>query len=218
LFKWVTEIERPSFEINVGKREIRIEKIDSTIELKEMNPVCQFFASFDVMFERDFLTSLPTPNQDALNTIMNEIVPHYLDVKQIFIEGKLKEINVRGLKKDSKRIVQHLLSNDIYPVIPDLYRTKNLNLATGPRELKHFLVKKDMIDLLHFEETEKVREFLMSSFFPDRGSISLQPTGWKLNDNLKDSVTIRAMSSFAKQIVLVVDVKDMNVVGLDIYG
>lgn len=134
------------------------------------------------------------------------------------MDGKLKEINVRGLKKESKRIMQDLLSNGIYPVIPDLYRTKNLNLATGPRELKHYRVNKEMIDSLYLDETEKIREFLMSSFFTESGSIMVQPTGWKLEDNLQDSVTIRAFSTFAKQIVLVVNDKDMSVVGLDIYG
>ncbi|WP_066400259.1 hypothetical protein [Neobacillus mesonae] len=218
MLKWITEIDESPFRFNFDNGEYSIKRMISSVEINEMSPVCQFFASIDVILGIDFVTSLPTPNDYALETILNEVVPHYLDIKQIFIDGKLKEINVRGLKKESKRIVQDLLSNDIYPVFPDLYRTKNLNLATGPRELKYYLVNQEMIESLHIEETEKIRGFFMSSFFTERGSIMLQPTGWKLDDKLKDSVTIRTFSTFAKQIVLVVDHKDMSVVGLDIYG
>jgi hypothetical protein len=218
MFKWFTEIDEPPSEFNNDNGELKIERIETTVELKEMSPVCQFFASFDVIFDCDSLTSLPTPNQTALETILNEVVPHYLDIKQIYIDGKLIEINVRGLKKESKRILQDLLSNGINPVIADLYRTKNLNLPTRPRKLKYYSVNQEMIDSLHIEETEKVRGFLISSFFTARGLISLQPTGWKLDDNLKESVTIRAFSTFAKKIVLVVDDKDMSVVGIDICG
>ncbi|WP_078554359.1 hypothetical protein [Bacillus alkalicellulosilyticus] len=218
MLKWITEFDEPSFECNNDHGELIIESIETTNELKEMGPVFQFFASFDFIFETDSLLSLPTPNQNVVKTIMNEVVPHYVDIKQIFIDGELKEINVMDLKEESKRLVKDSLSNGIYPVIPDLYRTNNLNLPTGPRELKHFLVNQEMITPLHIDETEEIRDFLINSFFTDRGSISLQPTGWKLEDNLKESVTIRTFSTFAKQIVLIVDDKNMNVVGLDIYG
>ncbi|GEL77202.1 hypothetical protein [Tenuibacillus multivorans] len=218
MFKWITEIDQPPFEFNNENGEFRLKRLDSTVELNEMSPVCQLFASFDVILDHDALTILPTPNDHALETILNEVVPHYLDVKQIFIDGKLKEINVRSLKKESKKIVEDLLSNNIYPVIPELYRTKNLNLPTEPRKLKHYLVKLELIDPLFIEETEKIHNFFKSSFFTESGSIKLQPTGWKLNEHLKESVTIRAFSTFAKQIVLVVNEEDMRVVGLDIYG
>ncbi|SMQ80931.1 hypothetical protein SAMN05444673_4045 [Bacillus sp. OV166] len=218
MFKWLKEIDEPPFQLNSDNGELNIKRLDSTVELNEVSPVCQFFASFDLILGEDSLTTLPTPNDNALETILSEVVPHYSDVKQIFIDGKLKEINVMCLKKESKKMLKDLLSNGIYPVVPDLYRTKNLNLATKPRKLKYYLVSQESINPVHIKETEKIREFLMSSFFTDSGSILLQPTGWKLDDNLKESVTIRAFSTFAKQIILVVDDNDENVVGLDIYG
>jgi hypothetical protein len=218
MFKWLKEIDEPPFRLNYDNGELNIKRLDSTVELNEMSHVCQFFASSDLIIGEDCLTILPTPNDNALEIIRNEIVPHYLDVKQIFIDGELKEINVRRLKKESKRIVQDLLSNCIYPVITDLYRAKNLNLATQPREIKYYLVKLELIEPIYIQGTEMIRKFLMHSYFAESGSIGLQPTGWKLDDRLKESVTIRAFSTFAKQIVLVVDNKDMSIVGLDIYG
>ncbi|NRG47877.1 hypothetical protein HRF87_24455 [Bacillus sp. CRN 9] len=55
---------------------------------------------------------------------MEEVVPHYKVVKEIFIDGELKEINVFCLKDHSKRIIKELLLEGVYPVIPDLYRSK----------------------------------------------------------------------------------------------
>lgn len=63
-----------------------------------MSKVCQLFAAFDVILNEAALFSLPTPYEFALHRIMNEIVPHYVDVKQIFIDGKLKQVNVRCLR------------------------------------------------------------------------------------------------------------------------
>ncbi|WP_245805841.1 hypothetical protein [Bacillus alkalicellulosilyticus] len=218
MLKWITEIDEPSSEFNNDYGELNIEIIETTNDLKEMSPVCQFFASFDVILETDSLLTLPTPNQNVLKKIMDEVVPHYRDIKQIIIDGELKEINVLGLKEESKRIVQYSLSNGIYPVISDLYRTKNLSLPTEPRDLKYYMVNQEMITPLQIDGTEEIRDFLKNTFFTDRGSIALQPTGWKLEDDLKESVTIRTFSTFAKQIVLVVDDNNMSVVGLDIYG
>jgi hypothetical protein len=217
MLEWITEIEK-KYPSNNENGQLSIKRFNSTVELNEMSSVCQFFASFDVILDENALTVLPTPNDKALNIIMNEVVPHYIDVKQIFIDGKLKEINVRGLKEESKKIVKDLFLKGGYPVMLDLYRTNNLNLATGPRNLKHYLIKQQSLSPLHLSETETIREFLESTFFAEKGSIMLQPTGWKLDDTLKESVTIRAFSTFAKQIVLVVDDKDKSVVGLNIYG
>ncbi|MBM7583954.1 hypothetical protein JOC86_000491 [Bacillus pakistanensis] len=173
MFEWITEIDQQPFRYNNENGELDIKRLDSTGQLNEMSSVCQFFAYFDLILDENALTSLPTPNNQALEIILKEVVPHYVDVKQIFIDGKLKEINVGCLKKDSKKIIEDLLSSGIYPVIPDLYRTKNLNLATKTRKLKHYLVNAELINPLHIKEAEKIREFLVSSFFSESGSIML---------------------------------------------
>ncbi|MEK4229380.1 hypothetical protein [Solibacillus sp. FSL H8-0538] len=115
-------------------------------------------------------------------------------------------------------MVAEILLDRVYPVIPDIYRSKNINLATEPRELKYYLVNQDLVNPLHIEGTEEIRQFFESSFFADNGSILLQPTGWKLEDELQNSITIRTFITFAKQIILFVDDKDKNVVLLGIYG
>ncbi|MDB5052351.1 MAG: hypothetical protein JWM44_401 [Bacilli bacterium] len=218
MFDWLYEIEKPIIRLNDESGELRIKKINSEISLNQMSEVCQLFASFSVIIGSDALTELPTTNDDALNTIMNEIVPHYLDVKEIYIGGILRKINVRRLKRNSSKMIEELLSDGIYPVIPDLYRSNSPNLATEPRKLKYFSVRQELISQPHIMETEKIKNFFNNSFFAETGSVFITPTGWSLEENLKESITIRTFCTFANKIILVIDTKDRSVVGLDIHG
>ena len=218
MFEWISEIEEPILGSKEVNGELRLKRIESKEDLFRINEICQLFASFDVILNENALTSFPTPNQKAKSIIMNDVVPHYVDVKQIFIDGKLKEINVRGLKEKSKKMIEDLLLNGIYPVVPDLFRSKSLEMRSYPKTLKYYTINKQYINELYIKETEDLFDFLNCSFFAENGSIMLQPTGWTLEDNLKESVTIRTFSSFAKQVVLVVNVSDKSVVGVDIYG
>ncbi|MEK4229379.1 hypothetical protein [Solibacillus sp. FSL H8-0538] len=97
MFDWIIEIKEPQFSLNDEDGQLKIERIESATALNKMSVVCQFFASIDAITGNDGLTSFPTPTEDSLTTIMNEIAPHYEDVKKIFINGELKEINVRCL-------------------------------------------------------------------------------------------------------------------------
>jgi hypothetical protein len=187
MFKWLEEINEPPFQVKRNDGELKIKRLETTtVELNEMSPVFQFFASYDLILGQDSLTSLPTPNESALETILNEVVPHYSNVKQIFIDGKLKEINVMNLKESSKIMLKGLLlSNKIFPVIPDLYRTKKLNWTTKPRKLKYYLVRQDLIKPVHNKEAEQLGDFLKDSYFAESGSIMLSPTRWKVYLEIK---------------------------------
>ncbi|UOE95207.1 hypothetical protein [Alkalihalobacillus sp. LMS39] len=218
MYEWLTSIKEPENEMNFENGELEIVPINSTGVLTEMSEVCLFFASYDVLLKTDALATFPVPNEKALKMTMEEIVPHYSDVKQIFIDGKLTEINVRCLKDASKKMVQDKLSVGSYPVIPDLYRSKERDNFPISRKLNYFEVNQAQIEPLYLKETEKLQRFITYSFLAKYGSLSLQPKGWFLEEKLKESATIRLFSSFAKRMVLVVDDKDGNVVGLDIYG
>ncbi|WP_245613755.1 hypothetical protein [Alkalihalobacterium bogoriense] len=218
MYAWLTIIKEPENEMNVENGELEIVPIDSTGVLTEMSEVCLFFASYDVLLKTDALATFPVPNERALKMTMEEIVPHYSDVKQIFIDGKLTEINVRCLKDASKKMVQDKLSVGTYPVIADLYRSTDRATFHSSRKLNYFEVNQAKIEPLNLKETEKLQEFITHSFFAKYGLLSLQPKGWFLEDKLKEAETIRLFSSFAERMVLVVDDKDGSIVGLDVYG
>ncbi|MBN6885394.1 hypothetical protein ACUXCC_000534 [Cytobacillus horneckiae] len=218
MFNWLTEIEEPIIPFNEDNGELKIHKIENDKNLTHMSEVCQIFAALDVISEEDGMTAYPTSNHQATQLIMEEVVPHYEVVKEIFIDGELKEINVFRLKNNSRRIIEELLLEGVYPVIPDLYRSKSINRSNYPRRLKYYSINKELINQIYNKETDDVFSFFNSSFLAENQPLALQPTGWKLQSQLKDSYTIRAFSTFAKQLVLIVNDLDNGVIGLDIYN
>jgi hypothetical protein len=132
--------------------------------------------------------------------------------------GKLIEINVRFLKEESRKMLTNSLSSDIHPIVPDLYRNMEYDISPYPRKLKYYLVNKEKIMQKAVEGTDEISEFLGSSFFASKGVLSLMPSGWFLDDTLQESVTLQSLSTFAKQIILMVNENDNRVISIEIYG
>jgi hypothetical protein len=219
MFDWLVEIEKPhTTDDRLEDGVLKIKRMESQSDPHIMSEVCQLFTSYSVIIGSDAMSQLPTPNEVAKNIIVNEIAPHYTDVKEIYINGVLRTINVRGLKPRSKRIIQDKLIEGIYPVVPDLYRSDNPNIATGKRDLKYFSICYEALSPLNTIETEKLRYFFQNTFFADSGSLFLAPIGWVIEDKLRESLTLRTFSVFARSIILVVDSTNYCVIGLDIYG
>ncbi|MFS0555106.1 hypothetical protein [Brevibacillus sp. 179-C9.3 HS] len=218
MFEWVEEVEEPQITCDNVSGELKIRRVESTLEPHEMSEVCQLFAAYSVITGMDAMSQFPTPNEVAKNLILTEIVPHYTDVKEIYYDGVLQRINVHGIEPSSRKIIQDKLFQGIYPVVTDLYRSKNLNLATSTREVKYYRVRKEAIRPLYTRETEKVGYFFQHTFFAESGSVFLAPTGWTFENELRESFAIRTFCVFARSLILVVDTQDNCVIGLDIYG
>lgn len=218
MFEWLVEIEKPNQDESIYPSSLQMKVLESPLEPTDISEVGQLFAAYSVIIGSDAMTQIPTPNETSINLISTEIIPHYTNVKGVYNDGELQRINVRGLKPTSKMIIENKLKDGIYPVVTDLYRSDDLNLATGKRSLKYFSIQKADITPLITRETEKMHHFFQNTFFADTGSVFLSPTGWLLEEKLRESVAIRTFVVFANSIVLVVDEGDNRIVGLDIYA
>ncbi len=218
MYDWLIESEERKYPSPTTNEDFHIEKISPISSNTSLSPVCQLFSGMEVILEEDVYTSFPIANDVTLNIITNELIPHYKDIKQVFINNELHEIFMIGLKEESKQTLKELLTNGIYPVVPDLFRSRSFKRAVGRRKLKYYSVACDCIDPMFLKETQEIGYFLKHSFFQKDGCISLMPTGWFLEDSLKESITIRSFCTFANNIVLVVDESNQQVICLDIYG
>ncbi|TDK61770.1 hypothetical protein E2K98_12840 [Bacillus salipaludis] len=225
-FNWIKEIEEHYFdgffeendeeEFDMGK--MMFKSIKSDISLNQMSEVCFFFSAPNVILNDNYLLMFQDVSPLVLETLMKEFVPHYKNVKQMFIQGECKEIHLEEMKEESKELIKNLISTGFYPVISDLYRGKDSEKSSGPRKLKYFLINKESIPPLYLKETKKIQEFIQNAFFDKKKPFLIQPVGWKLEQNLQDSITIRSFSTFAKQIVLLVNTVDDSVEGMYIFG
>ncbi|TDF91319.1 hypothetical protein [Paenibacillus piri] len=173
MFDWLVEIEKPYSNESSYQSSFKMKKFESPFEPTDISEVGQLFAAYSVIIGSDAMTQIPTPNETSINIISTEIIPHYTDVKGVYIDDVLQSINVKGLKLTSKIIIGNKLRGGIYPVVTDLYRNDDLNLPTGRRSLKYFSIrKKDIIPLIT-RETEKLEHFFNNTFFADTGSVFL---------------------------------------------
>jgi hypothetical protein len=218
VYEWLKEIEEPIYPYKEESGELQIKGIQSNASINKMSYIFQLFASVNVIFNQDFLSSFPVPNSHALNIVQNEIVPHYSEVKQIFIDDKLIEISVRFLKAETRRMLAVLLSSSINHIVPDLYRNMEFNISPYPRKLKYYLVKKEKIKQKSLVGAGEVGEFIRCSFFESNGFLTLMPSGWFLDDSLRESVALQSLSTFAEQIILMVNENDNRVIAIDVYG
>ncbi|SMQ81058.1 hypothetical protein SAMN05444673_4113 [Bacillus sp. OV166] len=157
-------------------------------------------------------------NHWLYDVIIKELVPHYKDVKQFFVHGKFKEIQLSELKKESKELVKGLLSQGYFPVVSDLYRVTESTQSTGKRNLKFFVVRKESVSPLILKENERFQQFVYNNSFQKNKPFVLQPVGWKFQEDLRDSITIRYFSNFAEQMILLVNTVDDSIRAIYIFG
>lgn len=218
MFEWLEEVEKPHSNKSSYNGFFKMKKLESSFEPSGISEVGQLFAAYSVIIGSDAMTQIPTPNETAINLVATEITPYYKDVKGIYYDGVLRSVNVMGLKPNSTKIIENNLIDGIYPVVTDLYRNADLNLATGRRSLKYFSVRREAIVPLNNRETEKLGHFFHNTYFAEKGSVFLSPTGWVLEEKLRESITIRTFIVFARVLILVVDTSDNRIVGFDIYA
>ncbi|SMQ80906.1 hypothetical protein SAMN05444673_4032 [Bacillus sp. OV166] len=229
-FEWIEEIAEGDFDSlfededdeedfynRMRNQSVRL--IKSEKSLNEISVICFFYAAPEVILEdHQSVLVFQDMNPWLQEVIMKELVPHYKVVKEFFVQGKFKEIQLSELKKESKELVKSLLSKGYYPVVSDLYRGTQSEQSTGPRNLKYFLIKKESVNPLELKENKRIQQFLLNESFQKNRPFFLKPVGWKLQEDLRDSITIRSFYNFAEKIVLLVNTVDDSIIGIYIFG
>ncbi|MGG0705527.1 hypothetical protein [Bacillus paramobilis] len=136
MYDWLIEIEEQKYPAPTISEDFYIEKAPPISSNTSLRPICQLFSGMDVILEEDVYTSFPITNDITLNIVKNELIPHYKDVKQVYINNGLHGIFMIVLKEKSKQSLKALLTNGIYPVVPNLYRSCSFNKIIGRRTLK----------------------------------------------------------------------------------
>ncbi|WP_429464764.1 hypothetical protein [Neobacillus sp. B4I6] len=226
-FEWIEELNEEQFdslfedcdddgELHINR--LTYKTINSENRLNEMSEICFLYAAPDAIFEdHHFALVFQDVTPWVLEIIMKEMVPHYKVVKELYIEEKFKEIHLSELKDESKELAKGLISQRFYPVVTDLYRNNQSEDSIGGC-IQYFLIKKEDVTPLFFKETERIHQFMKNNNFQNNKPFVITPYGWKLDENLKDSIAIRSFYSFAKKIVLVVNTFDDSVRAIFIFG
>jgi hypothetical protein len=197
---------------------LNVRLIESKLQIDHMSEICFYYAARDLFLDKGqsviIFRDLTT---EMLKVINDEMVPHYKEVKQFFVEGEFKEIQLSVLKEESEEIAKNLFAKEVYPVVNDLYKAP-FTQSAGPGKLQFFSIKQESIIPFALKENDQFHQFILEKYFKKNKPLYIEPTGWKVQESLKDFIVIRYFCSFAEQIVLLINTTDDSVRGIYIFG
>jgi hypothetical protein len=219
MLNWIEEFKP----INKGKetihhRRFNLKKV-SFESTSSMTELARFVSAGSVLLVDNMMNTLSAKDDTARNLILNDIAPHFIDVKVVYVEDEVEVINMQYLKEESKKLFDST-SNGIILVMHDLYRNRNMSVwkSEQRRELIQFTVKIDELNVYDIPNTKDIKEFLKKGYFDLGEEFSLIPTGWTIEEELKESITLRFFATFIPCITLVVDSTNRQVVLLQLSG
>lgn len=180
----------------------------SIVETESKEPqsisfIAQFFLA-PLIYDKNSLLSIPLTNEQIKNISIDDLSPHFRQVKIIKNQEIDWKINLQDLKRESYLMYTQLTRDDlIHPIIKDLffktYGFENQNI-TNPSNF--FKIKKNGVKSVPNSQFSKIWEFISKSFFITDDTFVLSPTNWYLSNSLLDSPAIQYFNSTNKNIFI----------------
>ncbi|XEC96548.1 hypothetical protein AB6A23_08410 [Paenibacillus tarimensis] len=219
MFDWVEEIvpQNGIHELKVPES-IQIEEI-TTNQRDSMSYLGQFFAAPSALMAENNMVQLRVSNEYTKSVLLSEVMPHFRNTKAVYQNGKVITFIMQYLKENSATIFNRYTQNGLlFPILPDLYRNTKTNF--GPeisgRTLRHFAVKTNEIEKINLPYTDDFRRFIIQTFFEPGEGLTLCPTGWEFDDDIRESITVGFFATFASSIRLMVDSSTHIIIAIDI--
>lgn len=222
MYQWMIPVskfqENPHFCTKQADINILFDK-----NLKEtLTSICQFFAYSSYILQTDVYISIPTPTKETENLVFEHLTPYYKRIIITSIEGKTCECSLIGLKPETIALFQEFeRSNELSSILPDLVRKTHIK-QLDENYFKNANIKVYAIDMtalkpLNLAFTESLYPFLKQTFFAVGGVMPIQPIGWKLHNDLIESIFLRSFSTIASKIHITVNLTNGDILGVDVF-
>jgi len=223
MFPWLVPVKK--------RRENKSEFIENTnLEIISarnfkdiLSPACQFFAYPSYILQTEVYVSIPTPNKESEDLVLEQLVPHFHKVMKASIGNKPVSYNLIGLKPETLTLFRNYETTDrLYSILPDMVRSNYIE-ELDPEYFNHADIREYSIDMgqlepLNVAGTESLYQFLKQTFFVKEGVLRINPPGWKLTNSLIESAALRNFSTFASKINITVNLSNQDILGLDIFS
>jgi hypothetical protein len=219
MFDWIEEFKSTNKDLKqIHHRRFNLKKV-SFESPTAMTELARLLSAGSVLLADNMMNIYSAKDETARSLIMNDIAPHFEDVKIVYVEDEIDVVNMQYLKKDSKKMVNST-NTGITQVIHDLFRTSDMSIWTDGhnRELTRYSVKLNALNKYEIDNTNDIQDFFTKGYFDLGEEFGFIPTGWILEDELKESKTLRFFATFVPCITLVVDDSKKQVVMLQLSG
>jgi hypothetical protein len=161
MLNWIEEFKP----INKGMEKIQNRRFNlkkvSFGSPSSMTELARFVSAGSFLLEDNMMNILSAKDETARNLIMNDIAPHFKDVKIVYVEDEVEVVNMQYLKEESKKLFDST-SNGVIQVLKDLFKTKDMSVwkSEKKRDLIQYAVKIKELDMHDIPNTKDIREFL----------------------------------------------------------
>ncbi|WP_054939926.1 hypothetical protein [Paenibacillus ihuae] len=216
MFEWIQDYSTLAYS---SKQERMKFDEDSRFEMKRimtedptgMSALGQYFTAASVWLSVEFTVAIPVLDEEVRERIMQEVAPHFAEVKQVVRKGRIETVYLRQLKPGSVKLFDENKAG-ILPVMKDLYRHHEVGdrYAGRKRSLVHYNVKTAVLEPYRESESVELQALLHTAYFgAEVTEFGLLPLGWQFDDSLKHSVALRFLAGFAPSLTITVD-RDTN--------
>lgn len=153
-----------------------------------MTELARLLSAGSMLLADNMMNVFSAKDETVRSLIMNDIAPHFEDVKIVYVEDEIDVVNMQYLKEESKKMFG-TTNNGIIQVIQDLFRTNDMSIWTSgkKRELTQYSVKINELDMYDIPNTKDIKDFFIKGYFDLGEEFNFIPTGWTLEEKLKES-------------------------------
>lgn len=218
---WLSKVEPIKFDpeeiMRIQEMQLKPFRIEP-IELASVDKISELailFVAGCVLGSESTMVSLPTRNDCSRTKILEEVAPHFTDIKLIWRDNQLDNINMQHMKEESKQL---FLNSDVemIEIVRDLYRTTDLTnpMHSLHRPIQHYHIDEAAIETLQVNHTESMKEYICREFMHENEELVFLPSGWYLSDALKESIFLRFIAGFVPTVHLLAD-QDNKVIAIE---
>ncbi|WP_203362952.1 hypothetical protein [Bacillus sp. REN10] len=195
-----------------------ITSITSFQEVEFLSEIAQFIVAPYFINNIEILSNVPIMDNSIYNIVKDQIYPHFQVIQELKFEGELRSIQVKGIKETSPQKFKQIIdSKSVHPLVYEVYLKNPFKKINSPFEfpkerIMYEVIQEELINPKECFHSDSLFFFLENSYLKEKGShLSFSPIGWELNEELKSSKTLIALSSLADKVLLIVD-PDTNIV------
>jgi hypothetical protein len=217
MFTWISHyIKQGKSDTPIHRESFYLKKIQSN-HPESMTELATFFIAGSMIVSEEMMVSLPVRYKESETIILEEMAVHFEDVKLVYRNDQLTNINMRLPKRESKALF-NISSSETKKMMFDFYRTSELNNWSTPhkRSISHYRILTREIERQEIQSTEKLKQYILREYIRTNESLCLIPSGWNFQDNLKNSLILRFLSSFVPVINIGVDNGKNDVVFIEL--
>jgi hypothetical protein len=217
MIDWIKRITPPSEKAAENRhRPFHLSKVHLNQVPTSMSDLALLFIAGSFISDSS-MVSLSAKSDAVQKMIMDHIAPHYKDVKIVYVEDEVEIINMQYVKTESFQLFNES-DSDFIKIVSDLYRTGEMTnwKFEGTRKISHYAVIKAKLNLDNHSNPHAVKSFITEAYIKINKPLVMLPTGWRLDDHLKESISLRFFASFIPRITLLVDDNNKQVVAIEL--